>query len=115
MEFIREGAPDAAIDEARAGPLLDDLLEQLRRQRGPLGRVLLVPPDITRYHSWAGELTCLLYQRLHASAEVAVLPATGTHAPMTAAEIERMFPGVPRECFHVHDWRGGVVPLGEVP
>ena len=26
-----------------------------------------------------------------------------------------MFPGVPHSVFHVHDWRNGVVSLGEVP
>jgi nickel-dependent lactate racemase len=34
---------------------------------------------------------------------------------MTDAEIARMFPGVGRALFHAHDWRRGVVPLGEVP
>src|SRR5207302_4230716 len=29
--------------------------------------------------------------------------------------IERMFPGVPRKLFFAHDWRNGVVSLGEVP
>ena len=114
MEFVREGSPLAVVDEKRAGELVDSLLEQLR-QRGPLHRVLLLPPDVTRYHSWAGFLTGLLYQRLHRYATVAVLPATGTHAAMTEDEIAHMFPGVPSQLFHVHDWRNGVVPLGEVP
>jgi nickel-dependent lactate racemase len=114
MEFIREGAADAVIDERRAGELLDGLLDGLRG-RGPLRRVLIVPPDVTRFHSWAGPLTAMLYERLRGAAEVAVLPAVGTHAPMTDAEIGRMFPCVPRALFHPHDWRGGVVPLGEVP
>jgi nickel-dependent lactate racemase len=114
MEFIREGSADTVIDERRAGELLDALLDQLRR-RGPLRRVLLLPPDITRLHSWAGPLTCLLYERLRHDAEVAALPATGTHTPMSDAEMARMFPGIPRPLFHVHDWRAGVVPLGEVP
>src|SRR5688500_6645102 len=103
MEFLHEGSPESVIDEARAGELVDSLLEQLR-QRGPLRRVLILPPDITRYHSWAGLLTCLLYARLHRHADVAILPATGTHEPMTAAEIDRMFPGVPARLFHAHDW-----------
>jgi nickel-dependent lactate racemase len=114
MDFIREGAPTTVIDEARAGVLLDSLLTQLR-QRGPLRRVLILPPDITRYHSWAGPLTCLLYERLRGEATVAILPTVGTHAPMSDTEIASMFPGVPRALFHAHDWRHGVVPLGEVP
>src|SRR4051812_44432532 len=108
MEFIREGSADAVIDERQAGELLDGLLTALD-QRAPLRRVLLVPPDITRFHSWAGVLTSLLYQKLRDSATVAILPAVGTHAPMTDAEIERMFPGVPRTAFQTHDWRRGVV------
>jgi nickel-dependent lactate racemase len=114
MEFIREGSPQAVIDDNRAAELVDALLDRLR-QRGPLRRVLLLPPDVTRYHSGAGLLTCLLHQRLRDSAEIAILPATGTHEPMTDAEIARMFPGIPRALFHAHDWRNGVVPLGEVP
>jgi nickel-dependent lactate racemase len=114
MDYLCEGHAGAVISEARAAELIDDLLTQLR-QRGPLRRVLLVPPDITRFHSWAGPLTCMLYQRLHGSVSVAILPAVGTHSPMTDAEIERMFPGLPRLAFHAHDWRRGVLPLGEVP
>ena len=114
MEFFHEGSSDTVIDETRAGQLLDALLIQLRA-RGPLRRVLILPPDVTRYHSWAGPLTRLLYERLRDTAELAILPATGTHLAMTDDEIARMFPGVPRALFHEHDWRNGVVPLGEVP
>jgi nickel-dependent lactate racemase len=114
MEFLREGSPQSVINERQAGELVDSLIAQLR-QRGPLERVLILPPDITRYHSWAGFLTCQLYQRLHRDARLAILPAVGTHAPMTDGEIGRMFPGVPRSLFHAHDWRNGIVPLGDVP
>src|SRR5215210_7778299 len=114
MEYLKEGSPTAVITEARAQALLDHLLGQLRL-RGPLNRVLLLPPDVTRLHSWAGFLTAALYRRLRAIDRLAILPALGTHAPMSAAEIEHMFPGVPKDLFHVHDWRNGIVPLGEVP
>src|SRR5437868_7058878 len=115
MEFFHEGSPDTVISEQRAEQLVDSLLTQLQ-SRGPLRRILIIPPDITRLHSWAGFLTCRLWERLRdLDAAVAILPAIGTHAPMTDAEMARMFPGVPRRLFHVHDWRGGVVSLGEVP
>jgi nickel-dependent lactate racemase len=77
--------------------------------------VLLVPPDFTRFHSGAGELTALLYRLLAASATVSVLPALGTHAPMTSEEIARMFPGIPEDRFLVHEWRRDLSTLGEVP
>ena len=56
----------------------------------PLRRVLLIPPDGTRAHSFAGPITALLY-RLLQPAEVKVLPALGTHVPMTREEKQRMF------------------------
>lgn len=114
MEFLHEGSPQTVIDEARARSLVRDLLTQLRA-RGPLRRVLILPPDMTRLHSWAGFLTCELFEQLHRDTELAILPAVGTHLPMTADELTHMFPGVPHSVFHAHDWRNGVVPLGEVP
>ena len=111
MEYFHEGSPDAAIDAARAADLLDGMLERL----GGLRRVLLLPPDHTRSHSWAGELTVMLYERLKDKAHVEILPALGTHASMTPRELDVMFPGIPRDRFHVHDWRSGLVRLGEVP
>src|SRR4051812_38017793 len=104
MEFLHEGSPTTVITEVRAEALVDDFIAQLRR-RGPLDRVLLLPPDITRIHSWAGHLTTVLYRRLKGIARLAILPALGTHAAMTDAELEHMFPGVPKNLFHVHDWR----------
>jgi nickel-dependent lactate racemase len=106
-----EGARDRVIDERRAEELVRTLLADL----GPLRRVLLVPPDFTRFHSGAGELTALLYRLLAPSAAVSVLPALGTHAPMTSEEIARMFPGIPEDRFLVHEWRSDLSTLGEVP
>ena len=110
-EYFREGGPDRVVDVARAGELLDTMLAQL----GKLGRVLLLPPDFTRYHSWAGELVGMLYKRLKGRAHVEIMPALGTHATMTPREIETMFRGVPPELFRVHDWRSALSRLGEVP
>ena len=38
-----------------------------------------------------------------------------THFPMAAHEITAMFGNVPHSLFRVHDWREGLVTLGEVP
>ncbi len=114
MEFLHEGSTQSVIDETRARQHVQALLTQLA-QRGPLRRVLILPPDMTRLHSWAGFLTCELYEQLHRHATVAILPAVGTHLPMTADELTHMFPEVPTSAFHAHDWRNGVVSIGEVP
>jgi nickel-dependent lactate racemase len=114
MEYLHEGSPTTVIDETRAREHVRSLLEQLR-SRGPLRRVLILPPDMTRLHSWAGFLTCELFEQLHREAEIAILPALGTHLPMSADELAHMFPGVPTSVFHPHDWRNGVRHVGDVP
>jgi nickel-dependent lactate racemase len=77
--------------------------------------VLLLPPDVTRIHSGAGELTAMLHERLAGRAHVEIMPALGTHAPMTRREIEAMFPGVPPGLFRERSFRSGLHRLGEVP
>ncbi len=81
---------------------------------GERNKVLAIPPDYTRYHSRAGEITRYVFA-YYGDKLAAILPALGTHFAMTAPEIEHMFPGVPASRFRVHDWRQGLVTLGEVP
>ena len=78
-------------------------------------KVLLIPPDFSRFHSGAGEISAILYRLLSKSLEVDLLPALGTHRPMTKVEMDRMFPGIPQNRIHIHDWRNGICPLGEIP
>lgn len=95
----------------------DDLRQGLDEALGKLGwkkKVLVVPPDITRYHSRAGEITRMAYD-FYGSRITDILPALGTHRPMNRAEIDLMFPGVPHHLFRVHDWRKDIVNIGEVP
>jgi len=91
-----------------------EALEQMLAQLEHSSRVLIVPPDASRLPSRAGELTQIAY-RLLAQRLRAVLPALGTHTPMSEAAIARMFGALPRSLFHVHDWRKDTVTLGEVP
>ena len=77
-------------------------------------RALALPPDFTRLNSYAGQITVML-DGLLGDALTDIMPALGTHSPMTDAQIATMFPGVPREKFRVHDWRNDVVTVGEVP
>jgi nickel-dependent lactate racemase len=83
-------------------------------QLGARRRVVLVPPDITRLHSRAGDMACCAW-RYYGARISDVLPALGTHSPMTPAQIDRMYPGIPHDRFRVHDWRAGVETLGRVP
>ncbi len=95
----------------------DDLKQGLYAALDRLGtrrKVLALPPDITRLHSRAGELTRYAWQ-YYGRALADVLPALGTHFAMAGPEIAKMFGDVPAELFRVHDWRNGFVTLGEVP
>ena len=81
---------------------------------GPRKKVLVVPPDCTRFHSRAGYITTLIYKYYKENLKD-ILPALGTHTPMTANEIDEMYKDIPKELFRVHDWRKDVVTVGTVP
>jgi nickel-dependent lactate racemase len=93
---------------------LSEALANALRKLGERRRVLLVPPDASRFHSRAGELTQMAYG-IYGERVKAVLPALGTHTAMTEAALTRMFGDMPRDLFRVHRWREDVVSLGEVP
>ncbi|MBQ6733487.1 MAG: DUF2088 domain-containing protein [Lachnospiraceae bacterium] len=79
-------------------------------------RVLILPPDFTRLHSNAGFVTNVYYHLLtERGAKVDIMPALGTHEPMTDAQIADMFGDIPPDRFLVHDWRNDVVKIGEAP
>jgi len=78
-------------------------------------RVLILPPDFTRFHSRAGDISAYLYHELKDRAVVHFLPALGTHEPMSADHIDKMFGGdIPKELFLAHDWRTDVKKYGVV-
>ena len=81
-----------------------------------LHKVLLLPPDFTRYNSNAGLITELYYQFLTArGVTVDIMPAVGSHYPVTREEAGIMFGSVPYEKLIPHSWRNDVVKLGTVP
>ena len=109
--YVSVGGTDTVIDREQQKQHLVSALAEI----GDVGRVLIIPPDFTRYHSGAGEITEDLCALLEGKAQVDVLPALGTHSPMTDEQIAKMFGRVPSEAIKVHEWREGLVKLGEVP
>lgn len=93
--------------------LKDGLVSALDRL-GTRKKVLAVPPDFTRCHSRAGELTEFAWD-YYGDRLTDILPALGTHTPMTKAELKKMFGKVPLNLFREHNWRTSLVTLGEVP
>jgi nickel-dependent lactate racemase len=108
--FFAAGSPATEMSAAEVRSNLFQALDKL----GPRRKVLAVPPDFTRMHSQSGLLTEQAWQ-YYADKLVDVLPALGTHKPMTDQEIATMYGATPRNLFRVHDWRNDVVTLGEVP
>ena len=79
-------------------------------------RVLVIPPDFTRFHSNAGFITNFYYHYFaDRGAEVDILPALGTHIPVDETQWTRMFGDIPYSRMIVHHWRTDVVELGVVP
>jgi nickel-dependent lactate racemase len=108
--YLSEGSAAAELSPADRKGLVFRVLDAL----GPRRKVLAIPPDFTRLHSHAGELTRYVWE-YYGDRLAAILPALGTHTPMTAGQIDEMFGGVPHSLFRVHDWRQGLATLGEVP
>ena len=79
-------------------------------------KVLILPPDYTRMYSGAGKITAMYYEILKDRCEIDIMPALGTHEPMTKAEWMAFFgEGVPFDKMIIHNWRNDVTKIGEVP
>ena len=110
MLYSAHGATDLRLTDAQLKQIVFETLDTL----GPRKRVLVIPPDFTRFHSHAGILTRFIWE-YYGDRLAAVLPALGTHSPMTEPQIREMFGAMPLPLFKAHDWRNDVVTLGAVP
>lgn len=103
---------DGPIDLETVKIRLQKWLEEYPK---PLKKVLIIPPDGTRAHSLAGPITNILYHLLQ-PAQIEILPALGTHVPMTKEEKKRIFGAeIPAEIYLDHNWRTDVESVGVVP
>ena len=129
--YYAQGSPSTVLSDEDLRAALFSVLEKL----GPRERVLALPPDFTRFHSQAGKITRLICEHYNfvpgpqgkdepppkktksTVPKIEILPALGTHAPMTNQEIEIMFgPELAKtDCFLVHDWRNDVETIGHAP
>ena len=94
--------------------IIKALKETIEKRRPK--KVLILPPDYTRMYSGAGKITSFYYDLLKDTAEIDIMPALGTHEPMTREECLAFFgENVPFERIINHNWRKDVVKIGEVP
>ncbi|MFP6879311.1 MAG: hypothetical protein VCA34_00075 [Roseibacillus sp.] len=110
MLLFSQGSADTELSDADLASALVSALEQLGERK----KVITVPPDFTRFNSKSGVLACAAAE-YYGENLADVLPALGTHFPMSDAQLERMYPTVPRELIRAHRWREDVVTIGEVP
>jgi nickel-dependent lactate racemase len=110
MIYFKSGSETTVLNSKDLESGIISALEKL----GVRKKVLVVPPDCTRFHSRAGELTSYIY-RYYKDSLKDILPALGTHSPMTDTQLDKMYKGVPKSLFRVHDWRKDIVTTGTIP
>ena len=107
--YFAAGFPSFELDSEQLRNALETTLDLL----GDRKKILALPPDHTRIHSRAGELTCMLHE-IVGERLTDVMPALGTHKKMSPEKLTEMFPGLPQDLVREHKWRDDVVTVGEV-
>jgi len=110
MLYYEKGSTEIELTAEDLKKGLFDALEKIGKKH----KILAIPPDYTRLPSRAGELTEFAWQ-YYGEALTDVLPALGTHSPMTDHQISHMFGNMPASLIREHDWRNDVITLGMVP
>ena len=110
MVYFEKGTSNYAFSSSEIKAAIFAALDKLGKRK----KVVAIPPDFTRFHSRSGELTQYVYE-YYGDRLTDILPALGSHVPMTEPEIKKMYPGVPVSLFKVHNWRADVTPIGVVP
>lgn len=110
MLYFARGSRTDVITPEETREILGKVFDKMGKKK----RVLAIPPDFTRFNSYAGPITEMIND-YYGDTLTDVMPALGTHSPMTDGQIKTMFGSVPADKFRVHDWRNDVVTIGTVP
>lgn len=112
MLYFEKSGEDLSLSDEDLKEGINISLNKLSEEK-TINKVLALPPDITRLHSQAGPLTLAAAEYLKEKL-TDVMPALGTHYPMTDSELEEMFPGLDKKLIRSHDWRNDLSTLGYV-
>ena len=116
MDIFKIAEKGKTISNEEIAKLVEQALAGWEAHKGVVRNALIIPPDFTRFHSNAGYITQVFYRLLTAKgANVDILPALGTHVPVSETQWKTMFGDIPYSKMLVHNWRTDVVRLGEVP
>jgi nickel-dependent lactate racemase len=112
MWFFKEGG---VIPEKKQWEMMEQFVKEARKRFDhPIKKVLLLPPDVTRYFSGAGKITNMLYHILSPHCHIDIIPTLGQHVPHTPIENHWMFGDIPDHCFSVHNWLSSCTLLGKI-
>ena len=116
MDIFEIAKGESGLSNDEIAKLLEKALANWEARKGAVKKALVIPPDFTRFHSNAGFITQVFFRLLsEKGAEVDILPALGTHVPVSETQWKTMFGDIPYSRMLVHNWRTDVVKLGEVP
>jgi len=110
MLYFARGSKTDVITAEQTRAILKETFDAM----GTKKRVMAIPPDFTRFNSYAGPITEMIYD-YYGDTLTDVMPALGTHSPMTPEQIKTMFGHIPADKFRVHDWRNDVRTIGVIP
>ena len=104
MDIFKIAEEGSVISDEEIAKLLEQALRDWESRRGAVKNALVIPPDFTRFHSNAGFITQVFYRLLTAKgANVDVLPALGTHVPVSESQWKTMFGDIPYGKMLVHN------------
>ncbi len=113
MSELQQFINKEGIDEKQIETFVDNFIAKYIT--GSVKKLLIVPPDYTRSYSRSGIITKLLYDKLHSTVDIKIMPAVGTHMAMSDKEIDTMYcPNIPKSLFLVHNFRENNVKLGTI-
>jgi nickel-dependent lactate racemase len=110
MELYLTSQNELGLSEKQ---IIEALIKPLEGKK--LNKVLLIPPDFTRFYSNAGLITQTYFHLLNNYCQVDIMPALGTHEPMSEKQCQEMFGDIPYDRIIHHNWRKDVIKIGEVP
>jgi len=110
MLYFSKGSPNIKISTEELKIAIENAVSKI----GDKKKVLIIPPDFTRFHSQAGLITQYLY-RFYGDKVKDILPALGTHFKINESEKKLMFGDIPDNLFRIHNWKEDLITLGEVP
>ena len=83
-DIFKIAADGETLSNEEIASILANALADWEAERGPVRNALVIPPDFTRFHSNAGFITQVFHRLLTSKgANVDILPALGTHVPVS--------------------------------